>query len=416
MRHAVLPLLLAAVIFGGGEGLAAAAKPARASPPPAASANRAVAIDARLAGDGERTRLVIDLSRKVELAAFTLADPYRVVVDLPDVAFELPRAAGKEGRGLVSAYRYGLFAPGKSRIVLDVTAPVAIDKAFVLEPVDDQPARLVIDLVRTDRASFTANAPVHTASITPRPAARPPHDSAVARDSRPVVIIDPGHGGLDTGAIAPSGVEEKAVVLAVAKILAEKLERSGRFRVVMTRSDDVFIALGERVRIAREHDASLFISIHADSISRSEGDASGATVYTVSDRASDAEAARLAEKENKADLVGGLDLSDKSEEVAGILFELAHRETRNFSGLFARTLVGRMQEAARMHKTPLKSAGFKVLRTPDVPSVLLELGYLSNTRDLRELASDVWRDKVAGAIAEAVQSFFANRLAADARK
>jgi N-acetylmuramoyl-L-alanine amidase len=157
--------------------------------------------------------------------------------------------------------------------------------------------------------------------------------------------------------------------------------------------------------------ASLFISIHADSISRREGDASGATVYTVSDRASDADAAMLAEKENKADLIAGVDLSNKSDDVAGILVDLAHRETKNFSGLFARTLVGRMKNETRMHKRPLRSAGFTVLRAPDVPSVLLELGFLSHAGDVKRLTSDAWRGKVADAMVDAVQRFFENRLA-----
>jgi N-acetylmuramoyl-L-alanine amidase len=227
----------------------------------------------------------------------------------------------------------------------------------------------------------------------------------------PVIVIDPGHGGIDSGAIAPSGAEEKDVVLAVAKKLAEKLERTRRFRVVLTRYDDTFLPLEERVKMARMNSAALFISIHADSISRGEGEARGATVYTVSDRASDAEAAKLADKENKSDLIAGVDLSTKSSDVAGILVDLAHRETKNFSGTFARTLVGRMQAATRMHKSPLRSAGFIVLRAPDVPSVLLELGFLSHPEDVKLLASGAWRDRVTEAMVEAVQNFFESRLA-----
>jgi N-acetylmuramoyl-L-alanine amidase len=201
------------------------------------------------------------------------------------------------------------------------------------------------------------------------------------------------------------------VVLAVSKRLAEKLERTRQFRVILTRYDDTFLPLNDRVQMARMNAASLFISIHADSISRGERNVRGASIYTASDRASDAEAARLAEKENKSDLIAGLDLSTKSDDVAGILFDLAHRETKNFSSLFARTLVGRMEAATPMHSNPLRSAGFIVLRAPDVPSVLVELGFLSNSQDVRLLTSDAWRDKVADAMTEAVQKFFQSRIA-----
>jgi len=370
------------------------------------------AIDARVAGDDKRTRFVIDLNGKAEMSAFTLADPYRVVLDFPDVVFKLPAATGKSGRGLISAFRYGVFAPGKARVVIDTKEPVAIDRSFTVDAYEAQPARLVLDLVPTSRDNFLKSAatkqksapPVHTAAL-------PPADTSV-KGGPPIIVIDAGHGGIDSGAIAPSGVEEKAVVLAVAKKLAEKLERTQKFRVILTRYDDTFLPLQERVQMARMNAAALFISIHADSISRKEGDARGASIYTVSDRASDADAARLADKENRADAIAGVDLTGKSDDVAGILVDLAHRETKNFSGLFARTLAGRMQSATPMHPSPLRSAGFTVLRAPDVPSVLVELGFLSNSLDVKLLTSDVWRDRVTDAMTEAVQTFFQGRLTA----
>lgn len=406
MVHVLIALVL---------GFPLTAAPALALEAEAATAQNVIAIDARVAGDDKRTRFVLDLSGTTEVAAFTLADPYRVILDFPNVRFNLPTAAGKKGRGLVSAFRYGLFAPGKARVVLDATGPVAIDRTFVVDPYDSQPARVVIDLVPTDRETFirkaALKAPAQAAAVA---RATRPAERGGGKSGPPVIVIDPGHGGIDSGAIAPSGVEEKEVVLAVAKKLAEKLERTKRFRVVLTRYDDTFVQLSERVQIARLNDAKLFISIHADSISRKEGEARGATVYTVSGKASDAEAARLAEKENKADLIAGVDLSNKSDDVADILLDLAHRETKNFSGLFARTLVGRMQSATVMHKSPMRSAGFVVLRAPDVPSVLLELGFLSHPEDVKLLTSAAWRDKVANAMAEAIESFFQGRLA-DAR-
>jgi len=206
-------------------------------------------------------------------------------------------------------------------------------------------------------------------------------------------------------------------VLEFAKTLSEKLQKSGKYRVTMTRDDDRFVPLGERVRVARGQGAALFISIHADALaSRHEADVRGATVYTVSDSASDDEAARLAEQENKADAIAGVDLSAEPEEVADILIDLTQSETKNFSAHFARAAVGELKNAAKLHKHPLKSAGFKVLKAPDVPSVLIELGYVSNKQDLKLMTSDTWRDRTSTAVAHAVNTFFSTRLAGASRK
>ncbi|HSI42639.1 MAG TPA: N-acetylmuramoyl-L-alanine amidase [Xanthobacteraceae bacterium] len=378
-----------------------------AVPAPAGEPVPAVATDARLVGDGERTRLVVDLSRVVTLDAFTLADPYRVVVDIPDIAFSLPAATGQEGRGLVSAYRFGLFAPRRGRLVIDANAPVAIDRAFVLEPIDDQPARLVIDLVRTDRATFLKSASVPVRRPDPVAAVPPAARHAAATDPRPMIVIDPGHGGVDSGAVnSAAGITEKVVVLGIARELRDRLAATGRYQTALTREDDSFVPLGERVRIARDRHAELFISLHADSLSGRDTDVRGATIYTLADHASDAEAQRLADDENKADLISGLNLSEEPTDVADILFDLAQRETRNFSAQFARTLAGQVSSAARMHKSPLKSAGFKVLRAPDVPSVLFELGYLSSRKDLELMTSAAWRSKVTEAMVEAIDAYF----------
>lgn len=370
-----------------------------------------VATDARLGGDASRTRLIVDLDRPVEMAAFTLADPYRVVVDLPQVTFQLPARTGAQGKGLVKAFRYGLVMQGGSRLVIDATGPVRIDKAFVLPSVDGQPARLVLDLVATDRVSFMRNLAVDKPPA--REARRAERETQKRNnDGRPVIVIDPGHGGPDTGTIASGGEMEKAIVLEFAQALSEKLEKSGKYRVVMTRTDDRFVPLGERVKFARHEGAALFVSIHADALaSRAEADVRGATVYTLSERASDSEAAKLAEDENKADAIAGVDLSSEPEEVADILIDLTQRETKNFSAHFARTVVGELKKAAKLHPHPLKSAGFKVLKAPDVPSVLIELGYVSNKQDLKLMTSDAWRGRTSEAVAQAVNSFFSTRLA-----
>jgi N-acetylmuramoyl-L-alanine amidase len=402
---AVLALLSALVPASAAE-RAAVARPAPVPPD-----LYPIASDARLGGDAGRTRLVFDLSRTIEIAAFTLADPYRVVIDLPQVTFQLPARAGEHGRGLIKAFRYGLVMQGGSRIVVDASGPVRVDKAFVLEAIDNQPARLVLDLVPTDRASFMRNLALE-AKPRRAPETRPAEAIKRPNDGRPLIVIDPGHGGPDTGTIAASGEMEKAIVLEFAQTLSEKLHKSGKYRVAMTRDDDRFVPLGERVRIARGQGAALFISIHADALAkRHEADVRGATVYTVSDSASDDEAARLAEQENKADAIAGVDLSAEPEEVADILIDLTQRETKNFSAHFARAVVGELKTAAKLHKHPLKSAGFKVLKAPDVPSVLIELGYVSNKQDLKLMTSDGWRERASGALAQAVNTYFSTRLA-----
>jgi N-acetylmuramoyl-L-alanine amidase len=274
-----------------------------------------------------------------------------------------------------------------------------------------QPARLVLDLAATDRESFmralTQKNQTRTASFT----SALQHELDRKGDPRPIVVLDPGHGGIDNGTVSADGVMEKTIVLQFATALRDQLEQSGKYRVVMTRTDDTFIPLADRVRMARIRQAALFISIHADSLKKSEGDTQGATVYTLSETASDAEAARLAEDENRADVIAGIDLSHEPGDVADILIDLAQRETKAYSTRFAKDLVGDMRKVARMHKHPMKSAGFKVLKAPDVPSVLVELGYVSNRSDLKLLVSPAWQAKTAGAVKLAIDTYFATRVA-----
>ena len=369
-----------------------------------------LATAVRLGGDETDTRFVMDLSRKIDLHAFTLADPYRVVVDIPEVIFKLPPKAGQTGRGLIKAFRFGLMMEGGSRIVLDLAEPVRVDKAFVMDPTADDPARLVIDLVPTDRTSFLRQIAIEDRLLTAQPS---PQSETVAKsaDPRPLVVLDPGHGGIDTGTIAPTGQMEKDIVLDFAKRLRARIEKFGKYRVLMTRTDDTYVPLDERVRIARAAGASLFVSIHADSLPHKEGDAQGATVYTLSNKASDAQAAELADKENGSDIVAGVDLKSEPNDVAGILIDLAQRETKTFSMQFAHDIIGDMKGVARLHKDPLKSAGFRVLRDPDVPSVLIELGYVSNREDLKSLMSDAWRDRTADSIADAIDTYLSAHVA-----
>ncbi len=393
---------------------------------PAAAVRFPVASDVRLAGDGKQTRFILDLDQPISVHAFALADPYRVIVDIPQVSFQLPPGIGTAGRGLIKAFRYGLVMPGGSRIVFDLTGPAKIANASVLEAANGQPARLVLELEEVDRTTFVQllapeNRPELRPAIVEAKETSLPVSTAPAKldapaaspspaDTRPVIVIDPGHGGPDNG--TQSGSEsEKNLVLGFALILRDRIEKSGKYRVVMTRTDDTFIPLDDRVKFARSQSAALFVSIHADALPRHEGDAQGATIYTLSDRASDAEAERLAEAENKADAIGGVNLTAEPTEVADILIDLAQRETRTFSNRFARLLMGEMKTVTRMHKNPLKSAGFRVLKAPDVPSVLVELGYVSNKEDMEHLASESWRTRTAGSLAHAIEIFFAKRLA-----
>jgi N-acetylmuramoyl-L-alanine amidase len=377
-----------------------------------ATAGLPVATEARLAGDEARTRLVIDVSQNIGVTAFTLADPYRVVIDVPQMVFQFPPKTGESGRGLIKAFRYGLVMPGGSRLVIDTKGPVRIDKAFVLDPVDAQPARLVLDLTAVDRVTFMRTLALENRARHPAESRKPDRDTgAKAGDQRPLVMLDPGHGGIDNGTSAQSGESEKTIVLDFALALRDKLEKAGKYRVAMTRSDDRFVPLAERVRMARAQSAALFISIHADALAKEEGDARGAAVYTLSETASDTEAARLAEAENKADVIAGVDLSAEPDEVADILIDLAQRETKHFSADFAKTLLRELKTSARLHKHPIKSAGFRVLKAPDVPSVLIELGYVSSRQDLKLLTSETWRARATNSIVQAVHAFFSAQIA-----
>lgn len=419
-----------------------------------AESDPVAAVAVRIQAEPDRTRFVADLTRTVAFKVYVLPDPYRVIVDLPGIEFRLPEDSGAAASGLVTGYRYGSLELGRSRIVMDAAQPVLIERSFILYPRDGEPARLIIDLVATDAATFTrlqraeqlslaetgagagevptelppisigpppglAQAPQSSSDAVPRPRPKPGSKMALGdvsplpeqpAKSRPVVVIDPGHGGIDSGAVGRSGSEEKEVVLAFSETLKQALEATGHYDVYLTRSEDVFLSLRDRVQFARRHDADLFIAIHADSLRR--GTARGATVYTLADKASDAEAEALAHKENRSDIIAGVDLMAESEQITGILIDLAQREAKNYATIFAKQLVGELKPVAKLNSRPLRSAGFRVLMAPDVPSVLFELGYLSNRNDETLLLSPKWRTGVAAAMAAATDRYFATKLAA----
>jgi len=371
---------------------------------PAVATARPAATALRIGDHLTMTRFVLDFTEKVEYRVFTLADPYRVVVDLPTVEWRLPDAAGRQKSRLIDGYRHGLFTPERSRLVLDIKRPVAVKKAFLLEPTGPHGYRFVLDLEETDAAQFAANLRARGPAADPKKA-DPPVDKPRRRaGDRPLVAIDAGHGGVDPGAIGARGTYEKRITLAFAKELKRQLEATGRFRAMLTRERDIFVRLRERIAIARGAGADLFVSLHADSL-RSRR-ARGASVYTLSNKASDKEAAALAAKENKSDLIAGIDLTHENPVVANILIDLAQRETMNESARFAKMLIREMGRDMRLLRNTHRFAGFAVLKAPDVPSVLIELGYLSNPTEERLLKTAAYREKAVGAIVRAIDSQF----------
>ncbi|CAN2533586.1 N-acetylmuramoyl-L-alanine+amidase+AmiC [Methylocapsa aurea] len=367
------------------------------------------AIAVRIEQQKDRARLVFETTAEVTPIVFPVADPYRIVVDLPEMAFRLDPEIGrsaKDKRGgddLVTSFRFGHFAPGRSRIVIDLARPAKILRAE--SDSRSKTPRLVIELEPSDAASFAAEAARRAPAAAPIAAAEPP---PAPLGGKPMLVIDPGHGGVDVGAAGPHGEQEKTIVLEFARALKAKLEADGKLRVVLTRNEDAFMALDERVRVARQAGADLFLSIHADTLA--EQSVEGATVYTVSTRASDSEAAKIAEKENFADRAAGLERkSEDASEVGDILYDLTRRETRAYSRVFARTLIAYWQTVGHLNKNPSRSAGFVVLKAFDIPSVLLELGYLSSARDLSRLVSPDWRERVAETTAQAIERYFLER-------
>ncbi len=405
VRHFCAALLGLIVVLAPGPGVAADA---------AAAGVEVTAV--RLGVHGKRVRVVLESGAKLDAAPFVLVRPYRIVLDLPQVIWRLPAGIGGTGKGFVTGYRYGQFMPHRDRMVFDLKAPAVVKKSFVIPPVKGQSWRFVLDLERASAsaAEAMARAGKPATAVEPTPAAvpKPPAPTAGKAPKTPpkprkkVVVLDPGHGGIDPGA---SGhvrkTIEKDITLAMAKQLREELVKTGRYKVVLTRDHDVFVRLRARIARARAVGADLFISLHADSLD--DHRVRGASVYTLSEKASDKEAEALAAQENKADLIAGVDLSHNSKQVTDILIDLAQRETMNHSVRFARLLVTEMRKATRFLRKSHRFAGFAVLKAPDVPSVLVEMGYLSNAQDEAQLNRPRYRARLARVITEAVDSYFA---------
>lgn len=402
------------VAFAPLEPSSAAQSAANAETAAAPAGNAPVAVDARLVDEGGKATLTFDLSSPAEARAFSMADPDRIIIDVPEVNFQIDPAIGRapQGRALgqiVKSFRFGLLAPGKSRIVIDLAVPARVTRVAT-QPIAKgaEPSRLQIELSRCEPAAFLEAVRDGEPTAAPVRNAQTPAESPLAPSRPPVIVLDPGHGGVDGGAIGPGGAVEKTIVFEFTRELAQKLEAGGRYRIVLTRNGDEFVSLADRLKIARDANAALLISIHADTL-QAAADVSGATVYTVADRASDAEAARIAERENAADKAAGVEQKEEAVGVADILFDLRRRETRAYAHLFSRGVVDEWRGVGRLNHNPERSAGFMVLKAPDFPSVLLELGYLSSPQDVKSLASAEWRAKATAALARAVDRFFIPR-------
>jgi len=386
---------------------------ALAGAPRPATAEGIVVTDVRVGQHGNVTRLVLDLTRKVEFSLFTLAKPDRLIIDLPEVGWRLPPRALPQRTGVLDTLRYGLFKPGLSRVVVDLTGPVSARRAFLMDPEGDRGYRLILDLVPATRKAFLSlgealkKSPL-VAKQEPPAAARvafptPPRKPEMDTVKR-VIAIDPGHGGVDPGTVGGSGTYEKFITLSMAREIRDQLQATGRYKIVLTRDQDVFVRLRDRIAISREAGAELFISIHADAIK--DRKIRGLSVYTLSEKASDKEAAALADKENKADLIAGIDLSKETPEVTNILIDLAQRESMNQSARFAARLVKELARETKLLRNTHRFAGFVVLKAPDVPSVLMELGFLSNRQDEEALKRKSYRAKLIAAMVRAVDAYF----------
>jgi N-acetylmuramoyl-L-alanine amidase len=370
-------------------------------------------MSARIGDHSDRTRFVVELSDPMNLRTFTLNNPNRVVIDMPAVQWHLDGPPRPTGHGAIRSYRYGLFRPGNSRFVIDLNQPVSVSDVLVMPPESGFGYRVVIDLFPTTQAKFdqTAGWPADLKAreaAAERVASLPAIDAprATIAGAKKMIVIDPGHGGIDSGTSGVNGLLERDLVLDEAIRLARALRRNPNYTVYMTRDSDVFIPLRERVNIGRGRHADLFVSLHADS--NPDSDVSGLSVYTLSESGSDKEAAALARKENQSDIIAGVDLGGENSAVAPILLDLEQRDTMNKSSRFAQLALNSLSGATDiLPRQPHRSAAFVVLKAPDVPSVLIELGYLSNSSDAAQMNTARWRNGVADAIAVAVERHFA---------
>ena len=389
---------------------------------------------ATLGGDVSHTRFLIGLPKEVEYRVFSLSNPNRVIVEIAETALRLPPQPEENiAVGLVKSFHAGRSAPGKSRVVIEVIRPAIVEGAEIVPSEDGKGHRLALDIMPVLSATKAGKKPLQTASLSslgaidvqpalpmppvPMPALRP--DERAARSFKPIIVIDPGHGGHDSGAMK-NGVVEKEVVLAFSLKLKEKLEQSGRYKVLMTRDKDVFVELDKRKEFAETHKANLFIAVHADYAGKNSR-ARGATIYSL--RENVANALQRSAKGRVKNAVLTKDEIETMEQasvgndlsaVRNILADLAGREvevTQERTSVFTRSVIEYMGASTEMRAKPDQQAAFRVLKTAQFPSVLIELAYVTNKQDAKLLSSDAWRDKVSDSIMTAVDNYFSNQIA-----
>jgi len=406
-----------------------------------AAAQPAVAdvLAARVSTTPERARLILDLSAPTEFAMASLANPERIAIDVKAGAVKIDTPQPLAGQGIVSGFTVTQAEPGRVRAELALSQPAVVQQAYVLDPVGDQPARLVVDFIASTESEFQAHvaadlasamaragaagtAPEQAASaaiaseppaITQTPASpasvdglKPSLGNAPASQSKPLIVLDPGHGGVDNGATAPNGDHEKDITLAFTLQLRDWLVASGKFDVALTRNDDTYLTLNQRVTLARQNRADLFISLHADTFQ--EADIRGASIYTRDEHATDILDKVLADGENRADIVSGYVPATAKPAVIDLLVDLMRRQARQRAFLAAEDIVKAMEPNVALRRFPVRQADFFVLQAPDVPSILIELGFLSNVADIANLESADWRTKMVQTIGQGVESYFAD--------
>jgi N-acetylmuramoyl-L-alanine amidase len=386
------------------------------------------APEATLGGDVTHTRFLIGLTKQVEFQVFSLSNPNRVIVDVSDKALRLPPQPEENiAVGLVKSFRAGESGPGKSRVVIEVTRPVVVESAVIEATTDGKGHRLALDIVPVNAVNNTAKKPLKVAPFSlgavdfqpplPTPALRP--DERAARSFKPIIVIDPGHGGHDSGAMK-NGAVEKDVVLAFSLMLKEKLEKTGRYKVMMTRDKDVFVELDKRVDYAEEHKANLFIAVHAD-YAGGNSKARGATIYSLREsvanalqRSAKGEVSSAVLSKNEIETMKLASIENDLSAVKNILADLAGREvdaTQERTNVFSRSVIEYMGASTELRAKPDQQAAFRVLKTAQFPSVLIELAYVTNKEDAELLRSDTWRDKVSDSIMTAVENYFGNQIA-----
>lgn len=367
-------------------------------------------IDARVTTTPQRARLILDLSGPTEFAIASLQDPNRIAIDVKAGGLKFVAPADVAGEGVVSAYTVEMAESGRARTLLTLAEPAQVQQAYVLDAVADQPARLVVDLILDTPEAFAERAAKDLAAaranqgVVPETAPTEPGTHGPATATRPLVVIDPGHGGVDNGASAPNGIHEKDITLTFARELQDVLVASGRFDVALTREGDTFLRLEERVTLARENKADLFVSLHADSFEQQ--DIRGASVYTRDENATDVLDKVLAESENKRDIVAGFVAPEMRPEVVDILVDLMRRQMRRQSYMAAQAIIHQLEPSVTLRRFPVRQADFFVLQAPDVPSILVELGFLSNGKDVDNLQKSEWRERVVDALARGIADYF----------